>query len=243
MLEIFNVENKTIGGHSLHKYDEELQRVRSSLLAMGALVEKQVDDAVNALAWGDTHLAERVAQQDLQVNEYESAIDELAMQIIARHQPTARDLRFLIATIKAITDLERVGDKARKIARIAIKLAEIDRPRSGYADIRALGDRVVRMLHDAVAAFAALDPEAALAVVRTDDTVDNEYEGMLRQQMTFMMEDPRTIGRVMNVIWTIRALERIGDHASNLSEYVIYAVKGKDVRHSSLDEKTVIAAS
>ncbi|MDD3517784.1 MAG: phosphate signaling complex protein PhoU [Chromatiales bacterium] len=230
------MDNSRLGGHYLQKYDNELEGVRNRVLAMGGLVEKQIGDALTAFVDADVKLAEAVMQADLTVNGFEVSIDEECSRILARHQPTAGDLRFLIAVIKTITDLERVGDKADKIAKMAIRLAESDRPKNNYSDVYGLGERVLKMLHGALDAFARMDTEAALAVVREDDAVDNEYEAIMRQQMTFMMEDPRNIGRIMNVIWSLRALERVGDHARNMCEYVIYLVKGKDVRHVSMEE-------
>lgn len=225
-----------LGGHYLQKYDAELEDVRSRVLAMGGLVEKQMTDALAALVSADTKLAATVIETDLQVNGFEVSIDEECSQIFARHQPAASDLRFLIAVIKTITDLERMGDKAEKIAEMAIALAEQDRPRSNYAEVQSLGNRVLHMVHGALDAFARMDAEAAVNAAREDEAVDNEYESIMRQQMTFMMEDPRNIGRIMNVIWTLRAIERVGDHARNVCEYVIYLVRGKDVRHVSMEE-------
>lgn len=230
------MDKTRLGGHYLQKYDAELEGVRNRVLSMGGLVEKQIGDAIHALVAADRALAESVIRSDLTVNGFEVAIDESCSEILARHQPAASDLRFLIAVIKTITDLERIGDKADKIAKMAIRLAELDRPRNNYSDIQNLAERVIKMLHGALDAFARMDVEAALAVAREDEVVDSEYEAIMRQQMTFMMEDPRNIGRIMNVIWVLRALERVGDHARNMCEYVIYLVRGKDVRHVSMEE-------
>lgn len=230
------MEKTRLGGHYLEKYDEELESVRNRVLSMGGLVEEQISNAILALGSGDAKLAEEVMANDMKVNGFEVAIDEQCSQILARHQPAATDLRFLLAVIKTITDLERIGDQAERVARMAIHLAEKDRPKNQYADVVALGERVLKMVHEALDAFARMDVGAAVAVARSDAAVDNDYEAIMRQSITFMMEDPRTISRAMDVIWAIRALERIGDHSRNMCEYVVYLVKGKDVRHISIDQ-------
>jgi phosphate transport system protein len=230
------MDNKRLGGHYLEKYDEELEAIRNRVLSMGGLVEEQIGNAIRALGGGDVGLAEEVMQNDMRVNAFEVGIDEQCSQILARHQPAASDLRFVIAVIKTITDLERIGDQAERVARMALQLARKDRPKNQYSDVVSLGERVLAMVHGALDAFARMDVEAAVAVARSDVAVDNDYESIMRQSITFMMEDPRTISRVMDVIWAIRALERIGDHARNMCEYIIYLVKGKDVRHIGLDQ-------
>ena len=224
------------GKHISSEFQIELEDVRSRVLAMGGLVEQQVKDALEALITANGELAEQVVRNDMRVNGMEVSIDEECSQILARRQPAAGDLRLVISIIKTITDLERIGDEAERIARMARQLAGSDRLPNGLAEVEHLGKRAIDELNDALDSFARLDPEAALDVARQDLKVDREYESLVRQCITFMMEDPRSVKRVLDVMWSAKALERVGDHAKNISEYVIYLVKGKDVRHISLED-------
>lgn len=221
--------------HISQKFEKQLEDIRSQLLAMGGLVEQQVNDAMKALLTGDAELARKVMSGDDEVNRYDIKADEDCFNIIAMRQPTASDLRLVTVVSKAISDLERIGDEAVRIARMALNLAEKDRPKKNYRELKALGSHVEEMLHNALDAFVRQDVKLALEVAREDHSVDEEYEGLLRQLMTYMMEDPRKISRSIDMMWSARALERIGDHSRNIAEYTIYMVEGKDVRHLSVD--------
>ena len=226
--------------HISRRFNEDLEGLRSRVLAMGGLVEEQVAKALDALVNGDSQLGLQVAQDDDKVNELEVAIDEECNRVLARRSPTASDLRLIVAIIKTITDLERIGDEAEKIGFLASRLASVERPSNNYREIWHLGRHVGQMVRDSLDAFARLDTESAVQVIKSDSVVDEEYESISRQSITFMMEDPRTIRRVLDVMWAARALERVGDHAKNICEYVVFMVQGEDVRHTGLShlEKT-----
>ena len=232
---------ENISHHISQQFNEELEAIRHKVLAMGGLVEEQIENATAALVSGDVEQAEGVISRDYQVNAYEVAIDEESIQVLARRQPAAGDLRLIVAVIKTITDLERMGDQAEKVARMAIHLADMERPKNQYSELQHLGEQVRRMLRGALDAFARMDAEAAANVAQEDLKVDAEYDAIMRQMITFMMEDARNVKRTLDTMWSARALERIGDHARNICEYVIYLVKGKDVRHTSLEEMSTEA--
>ena len=231
------------GRHISRKYDEALEDVRTSVLAMGGLVEEQITNALTALAEFDSELGEQVVRDDYKINQFEVQIDEECTRIIALRQPAASDLRLVIAIIKTITDLERMGDEAEKIGRTAIRLSGNAPRRMRYAGVRNLGRHVRQMAQQALDAFARLDVEAAVAIAREDKTVDLEYAACMRELVTYMMEDPRRISEVLDMIWCARALERIADHAKNIGEYIVFLVKGKDIRHTSLEHKELQAQS
>jgi phosphate transport system protein len=230
------MDTSDLSHHILSRYNAELEGVRAGVLQMGGLVEQQLQDGIKALYNGDSRLGEQVARLDHKVNAMEVSIDDDCSRILATRNPTASDLRLIVAVIKTITDLERIGDETEKLGHIAARLASIERPTDRYREIKHLGDSVTDMVHGALDAFARLDPDAALEVARRDRVVDEEYEAIQRQCITFMMEDPRSIRRALDVLWVARALERIGDHAKNLCEYVIYMVLGKDVRHVAIED-------
>jgi phosphate transport system protein len=230
------METSDLSHHILSRYNAELEGVRAGVLQMGGLVEQQLQNGVKALYSGDSRLGEEVARLDHKVNAMEVSIDDDCSRILATRNPTASDLRLIVAVIKTITDLERIGDETEKLGNIAARLASVERPTDRYREIKHLGESVNDMVHGALDAFARLDPDAALDVARRDRVVDDEYEAIQRQCITFMMEDPRSIRRALDLLWVARALERIGDHAKNICEYVIYMVLGKDVRHVAIED-------
>jgi phosphate transport system protein len=235
------MEASDLNDHISRRFNKDIEDLRSSVLAMGGLVESQLSQAIVAIVRGDSELGLQVANDDYKVNNLEVSIDEECSRILATRAPAAGDLRLIVAIIKTITDLERIGDEAEKIGFLASKLAVMDRPTDSYRELKTLGTHVSHMVRDAMNAFARLDVDEALEVVREDERVDEEYEAIARQCITFMMEDPRSIKRVMNVTWAARSLERIGDHAKNICEYVIYMVKGKDVRHTGISDVSEIS--
>ncbi len=222
--------------HISRRFNKDIEDLRNSVLSMGGLVEAQLTRAISAIVSGDSELGLQVANDDYKVNDLEVSIDEECSRILAVRAPAAGDLRLIVAIIKTITDLERIGDEAEKIGFLASRLAGMDRPSDSYRELKTLGTHVSHMLRDAMNAFARLDVDEAFEVVREDERVDEEYEAIQRQCITFMMEDPRSIKRVMNVTWAARSLERIGDHAKNICEYVIYMAHGRDVRHTGISD-------
>lgn len=230
------MDKSHLGQHISQQFNEELEDIRNRVMAMGGLVERQLEDAIEALTEGNAELGEVVITNDYKVNAMEVAIDEECNQILARRQPAAGDLRLIVAVIKTITDLERIGDLAERVGRMATRLSAEKESKNPKIDMRHLGNHVKQMLHDALDAFARMDVEAAVNVAKQDPQADKEYEGIIRQLITYMMEDPRTITPCIDYIWAARAMERIGDHAGNICEYIVYLVQGKDVRHTSLDQ-------
>jgi phosphate transport system protein len=236
-----NKDAKIHSHHISQQFNADLEEIKNNLLEMGGMVEKQLSDAIDAIINADSGLGALVREDDAAINAMEMQIDEECNRILARRQPAASDLRLVLSIIKAVNDLERIGDESAKIARLAIELTEQGESSKGYVEIRHIGEHVRRMVSMALDAFARYDIDAALAVAREDASVDVEYSSAMREMITYMIEDPRSITRVLNVVWALRALERVGDHAKNIAEHVIYLVKGTDVRHLGLDglEKTV----
>ena len=222
--------------HISARFNNELEGIKNHLLEMGGKVEEQLSAAIEALVERDSGAAEEIINRDQEVNRMEMRIDDEAATILARRQPAASDLRLVVTVIKINTDIERIGDEAAKIARQAVKLSEEGTSPTDFVEIRHIGTHVGKMLRDALDAFARLDVNLAVDVVREDSRVDREYGSAMRSLVTFMMEDPRDIGAILNEMWALRSLERIGDHASNIAEHVVYLVQGMDVRHQSLDE-------
>lgn len=223
------------GKHISEKFNQELESVRNSVLSMGGLVEKQLTDALTAIEKTDSELSARVLKKDSKINELELEIDDACTRIIAKRQPTASDLRLIVAILKTIADLERMGDEAKRLARVAEETFNKDQ-QDLLASLENLGRLVIDMLRQVLDAFARMDSEAAYGVHQMDKQIDRQYEALMRQLMTYMMEDPRSIPKIMDVVWSARSLERIGDRCQNISEYIIYYVSGKDVRHMD-DEK------
>jgi phosphate transport system protein len=229
------MDKLNVGRHISGQFNEDLERVINHVMTMGGLVEKQLKDAITAMIEGDEKMAANVLKNDYQINDYEVTIDEECSRIIAKRQPAAGDLRLIMAIIKTITDLERIGDEAEKIAKVAQESFNKEQ-RDLLVSLENLGRSVLQVLQDTLDAFTRMDFDAAVKVHQNDDKIDREYEGLMRQLMTYMMEDPRSIPQIMSVIWSARALERIGDRCQNICEYIIYFVKGKVVRHTSPED-------
>ena len=223
--------------HLSKQYDSDLDALRSRVLQMGGLVEAQILAAIEGFSTGKRELFEQVIDTEPRVNGYEVSIDTDCSHIIVRRQPAATDLRMIMAISKTVTDLERIGDEAEKIVRMSKQIHERDRLQpQRFGEIRHVGNIAVQMLRQALDAFARMDATQAAQVVREDVTIDDEFRAIVRQLVTFMMEDPRTISSALEVLWIAKAIERIGDHAKNMAENVIYIVKGTDVRHTRFED-------
>jgi len=225
--------------HISKQYDQDLEAIRSRMMQMGGLVESQIRAAVEGYLDGNIERIEHVIAADSKVNDLELAIDDDLRHVIVRRQPAASDLRLIMAVSKTVTDLERIGDEAAKIARMAKEIhsataARMGRPR--LATMSHVSEIAIDMLRKSLDAFARLDASAAAKVIGEDAAIDTEFRAILRQLVTFMMEDPRTISTSLHIVWVAKAFERIGDHAKNIAEQVIYIVKGTDVRHTPLAE-------
>jgi phosphate transport system protein len=219
--------------HSSKQYDLDLEAIRSKVLLMGGLVESQFGDAMACFRTGNTAQAEQVIKADENVNRLEVTLDDTCSHLIVKRQPAANDLRTVMATIKVITDLERIGDEATKIARAAKTIQERGVAAiNHYETVRVIAASAGDMLHDALDSFARLDAKQAARLIAQDQLIDHEFRSIMRNLITFMMEDPRTISAALDTLWVAKAIERIGDHAKNIAEYVIYVVEGKDIRHT-----------
>ncbi|MBM7454847.1 phosphate transport system protein [Oceanisphaera litoralis] len=225
------MDNNNFKKHISGQFNTELEGVLNQVLVMGGLVEQQLTDAITAIHKQDLEMARQIVLNDNKVNGLEVQIDEDCTRIIAKRQPAASDLRLVLAIIKTITDLERIGDVAKRIG--IMLLDNADKKQPPLVSMENMGRRTVKMLHESLDAFARMDVEAAIEVHKEDAKVDREYESIIRELMTFMMEDPRSIPHVLNVLWCARSLERVGDRVQHICEYIIYFVKGKDVRHTS----------
>ncbi|MEW5290389.1 MULTISPECIES: phosphate signaling complex protein PhoU [Erwinia] len=229
------MDNLNLNKHISGQFNAELEHIRTQVLTMGGLVEQQLTDAIVAMHNQDGELAQRVIDGDQKVNMMEVSIDEACVRIIAKRQPTASDLRLVMAIIKTISELERIGDVAEKISRTALeKFGQQHQPL--LVSLESLGYHTIQMLHDVLDAFARMDLSAAIEIYREDKKVDQEYEGIVRQLMTYMMEDPRTIPSVLTALFCARAIERIGDRCQNICEIIFYFVKGQDFRHVGGDQ-------
>jgi phosphate transport system protein len=228
-----------LGEHIHHRFDRELESLRNRVVSMGAMVERQVTDALMALNEQNSELAEYVIRTDHRVNAQEVSIDEDCTYILARRQPAASDLRMVMAIIKTITDLERIGDESEKIAWVASEITESSFPNMELLmqQIDGMGHMVLSVLHDTLDAFVRMDMDAAIATSRRDADVDERYVGLLTDLIQNMKKDPDDVEEFQSLIWVVRALERIGDHAKNICEYIVYLVEGRDVRHTTIDDR------
>ncbi|MDH5354008.1 MAG: phosphate signaling complex protein PhoU [Gammaproteobacteria bacterium] len=226
------VQDSNLGSHISRRFDHELESIRNQVLTMGGLVETQVNRGLKGLLESDSEIARKVVQDDYKINRMEVEIDDKCVKILARRQPAASDLRLVVAIIKTITDLERIGDQAEKLGRNQLELVDDGTSLSNYVNLEHLGELVSRMLNRALDAFARMDVEEALKTIALDEKINAEFEAIMRQLITHMMEDPRTIRSALRVSWCARALERIGDHSKNICEYIVFLVQGKDVRHT-----------
>ena len=219
--------------HLSRQYEQDLEAIRSRVLQMGGLVEKQFHDAMAAFRVLDAKEAERIIAADVEVNQLEVALDDACSHLIVKRQPAANDLRTVMATIKVITDLERIGDEATKIARAAAAISQRGVALIAYEELVAtMAATAGRLLNGSLDAFARLDEKQAMRLIIEDEKVDNEFRIVMRSLITYMMEDPRTISLSLDALWVAKAIERIGDHSKNIAEYVVYIVEGKDIRHT-----------
>jgi len=229
------MDNVNLGRHISGQFNEDLENVINHVMHMGGLVEKQLTDSLSAVYDADEAQAKNVLANDYKINALEVSIDDECTRIIAKRQPAAGDLRLIMAIVKTIADLERIGDEAQKIARVALENFSGEQ-KALLLNLDNLGRKVLEFLQATLDAFTRMDVDAAVLTHQSDEKIDREYEALMRQLMTYMMEDPSSIPQIMSVIWSARALERIGDRCQNICEYIIYFVKGKDVRHTTAED-------
>ena len=237
------MDNLNLGQHISRQFNEELEDIRNKVLQMGGIVEEQLGRAVKALIEGDTKLAKQVVTDDYRVNALEVEIDEECTRIVARRQPAASDLRLVMAVIKTISDLERIGDEAKRVARMVEEELNGAMAEDVRHELEHMGNLVREMLRMILDAFARLDVESAVRVVKADNRVDVKYVSITRQLITYMAQDPKSIPRVLNILWAARAMERMGDRCGNIAEYIFYLVHGRDIRHTELDDAVVDLAA
>jgi phosphate transport system protein len=237
------MDNLNLGHHISRQFNEELEDIRNKVLQMGGIVEEQLGRAVKALVDGNTALAKQVVTDDYRVNALEVEIDEECTRIVARRQPAASDLRLVMAVIKTITDLERIGDEAKRVARMVEEELNGAMAEDVRHELEHMGNLVREMLRMILDAFARLDVDSAVRVVKFDNRVDVKYVSITRQLITYMAQDPKSIPRILNILWAARAMERMGDRCGNIAEYVFYLVHGRDIRHTAVDEAVVEVTS
>lgn len=237
------MDTLNLGQHISRQFNEELEDIRNKVLQMGGIVEEQLGHAVKALVEGNTTLAKQVVTDDYRVNALEVEIDEECTRIVARRQPAASDLRLVMAVIKTITDLERIGDEAKRVARMVEEELNGAMAEDVRHELEHMGNLVREMLRMVLDAFARLDVESAVRVVKADNRVDVKYVSITRQLMTYMAQDPKSIPRILNILWAARAMERMGDRCGNIAEYIFYLVHGRDIRHTEVDDAVVDIAA
>jgi phosphate transport system protein len=238
-----HMDNLNLGHHISRQFNEELEDIRNKVLQMGGIVEEQLGRAIKALVEGNTALAKQIVADDYRVNSLEVEIDEECTRIVARRQPAASDLRLVMAVIKTITDLERIGDEAKRVARMVEEELNGAMAEDVRHELEHMGNLVREMLRMVLDAFARLDVESAVRVVKSDNRVDVKYVSITRQLMTYMAQDPKSIPRILNILWAARALERMGDRCGNIAEYIFYLVHGRDIRHTAVDDAVVDVAA
>ena len=233
------MDQLNLGQHISQQFNEELEDVRNKVMQMGGIVEDQLRNAVKALVTGDTELAAAVVENDYRVNALEVEIDEECTRIVARRQPAATDLRLVMAVIKTITDLERIGDEAKRIAKMVREELNGAMAEDVRHELQYMGDLVREMLRIVLDSFARTDVETAVQVVQMDNKVDVKYISITRHLITYMAQDPKSISRILNILWAARALERMGDRCENIAEYIFYLVNGRNIRHTNLGDETI----